>query len=180
MSSLQANNPLRYYAELRRSKPRLRRSSRLALVAPALTAFLLLFTCIELIQATQLSKSSLRNPSLTSPIVSLASSAARLGSSELVITLRSLLAQSVQPKEIRVYLPIQERERISFHILHRINVLGELLRKNAHLIHLKYVEDIGPATKFVWTIRDLLKAGQYNQPVVIVGQSLCSTFTHSH
>jgi hypothetical protein len=100
-------------------------------------------------------------------IVSLASSQHRLDR-ELPITLRSLVAQSVPPREIRLYLPEADREAFE----RRPDSEPALLHP---LVKVLFVEDVGPATKFVPVLRDLLQqadAGDgdaLDTPVIIVG-----------
>ena len=113
--------------------------------------------------------SPLRDPSLQ-PIVSLASSSARLDSWELMVTLRSLILQSIQPKQIRLYLPIQEQALFVARQNDVNDLLGTLIREHTPLIQLMFVIDIGPASKYIYAVQDLLAKGQNNQALVIVGQ----------
>lgn len=103
------------------------------------------------------------------PIVSLASSSGRLQSNELIIALNSLLQQSLRPKEIRVYLPIQDRAAFETRRRDRKSLLGQLL--NDALVRIHYVQDVGPSSKFIHVLRELLESGQVDQPVVVVGGS---------
>lgn len=81
-------------------------------------------------------------------IVSLASSLARFNL-ELPITLHSLLQQSIAPKQIHLYLPLDEKEQIQKQ-LHDKPANDQLLEAvNNPLVKLLYVEDLGPATKFI-------------------------------
>lgn len=117
----------------------------------------------------------LRTPSLRGsvlesdlPVVSLASSAARLNSNELAITLRSLLRQTVKPAQIRLYLTEDDREVFEWHKTHLKSRLSRYL--NDEKINLYYVKDVGPSTKFVYAIRELLEKGQENQSVIVLGR----------
>lgn len=105
-------------------------------------------------------------------IVSLASSAARLGSQELAITLLSLLAQRpVRASEIRIYLPLQEKQKFLDHIALQQDKLSWILSTNKDVIRLGFVDDLGPATKFIYAIYDLLRDGtRLNSPLVILGE----------
>ena len=86
-------------------------------------------------------------------IVSLTSCCHRL-TRELPLALRSLLDQTVPPREIRVYIPIQDRE--SFEIERKKLFRSE--DSNNDLIKWIYVPDRGPGTKFLYVIEDHLIA----------------------
>ena len=92
-------------------------------------------------------------------IVSLAASADRLHT-ELPVTLRSLLAQTVQPTEIRVYAPLGDRPL--FEAARRARDArghGPLTHPLAHAsVHLHFVEDAGPATKFIYVLKEFVWA----------------------
>jgi len=104
-------------------------------------------------------------PSLL-PIVSLASSSARLGSHELAITLRSLYQQSLEPAEVRLYLPLHDKAAFERRRRKGADLLARLL--NDVRLKLYYVEDIGPSTKFVYAIKEMLETGRLDQPIVVV------------
>jgi hypothetical protein len=111
-------------------------------------------------------------------IVSLASSHHRLDN-ELPVTLRSLVAQTLSPADIRVYLPeadrsiVQSRLQIPTDNAANVTTLPDVFRHP--LVSLVFTEDVGPATKFVPVLKELLErahAGQVealDQPVIIVG-----------
>jgi hypothetical protein len=118
-------------------------------------------------------------------IVSLASSQHRLDR-ELPITLRSLVTQST-PVEIRLQFPVGEREAIERRVKAapaRSSWWSETTGRSAALsdpllhplVKIRYVEDVGPATKFVPVLRDLLDqadAGHedtLNTPVIVLGE----------
>lgn len=114
-----------------------------------------------------------------SAIVSLASSHHRLDN-ELPVTLRSLVAQTISPAKIRVYLPeadrsiVQSRLQIPTDRAANVTTLPDIFRHP--LVSLVFTEDVGPATKFVPVLKELLErahAGHVealDQPVIIVGQ----------
>lgn len=111
-------------------------------------------------------------PEAIRPFVSLASTANR--THELVTTLHSLTHQSLQPREIRVFLP-QETEA-GFERFLQTRGDGRRLRAimdNHNVpIQVRFVKDIGPATKFVYAIRELLDVRDLDSPLVIVGEML--------
>lgn len=102
------------------------------------------------------------------PIITLASSAARLRWNELAVTLRSLLHQSLSPSEIRLYLTNEDREAFEWHRLHESSRLARYL--NDPKIKLHYVQDVGPSTKFMYAIKDLLDRDQGDQPLIVLGK----------
>jgi hypothetical protein len=102
------------------------------------------------------------------PVVTLASTLARAEGLELAITLRSLLRQSVPPTEIRLYLP--SNEETAFARLHSCGKPGLIPYLTDPRVRLHFVEDVGPSTKFYYTIRDLLDEGAFEQPVVVLGE----------
>jgi hypothetical protein len=126
-----------------------------------------------------------------SVIISLASSHTRLDT-ELPIAVYSLKKQTVAPKEIRIYFPESEKDvilrRARLTLLDSTNQpgadmgqqIGKDMPLSEHLLHpavkLLFTEDVGPATKFVPVIHELLSkvdAGELDkldQPVIIVGE----------
>lgn len=107
------------------------------------------------------------------PIITLASSAARLRSNELAITLRSLLHQSLSPSEIRLYLTEEDREAFEWHKLHESSRLARYLSDPRIKLH--YVHDVGPSTKYMYAIKDLLDRDQEDQPLIVLGKlAICN------
>ena len=111
------------------------------------------------------------NVNLPRPVVSLASTVGR--SNELVATLHSLAQQSLPAREIRVYLA--EDNRNAFERFVRDTPNGkklQLLMQAAQgpPIRIKYVKDVGPASKFVYAIQELLDANELDVPLVVVGE----------
>ena len=118
------------------------------------------------------------NVNLPRPVVSLASTVGR--SNELVATLHSLVQQSLAAREIRVYLA--EDNQNAFERFVRDTPNGnklQLLMQAAKgpPIRIKYVKDVGPASKFVYAIQELLDANELDVPLVIVGKRQRSTVT---
>lgn len=140
--------------------PSARRNSRaIAVLAACIALWLLSSYCTLTIRSNPSNASAL-------PIVTLASSAARLHSNELAITLRSLLSQTVEPQEIRVYLNELEKDLFAWHKAHSKSRLSRYL--NDERIGLYYVEDVGPSTKFVYAIRDMLERGKMDQAIIVL------------
>jgi len=73
-------------------------------------------------------------------------------------------------QEIRVYLPISEEASFTKRIAERYD--GGKLAKciNDPLVKLHFVEDIGPSSKFVYVMEELLQAGDIDHPVIVVGE----------
>lgn len=101
------------------------------------------------------------------PVITLASSSARLQSNELAVTLRSLLRQSFPPSEIRVYITDEDRE--TFELYASTKSCRATAYLNMDVIKLHYVPNLGPATKYLYAIQDLLLAGHLDQPLVVLG-----------
>jgi hypothetical protein len=119
-------------------------------------------------------------------IISLASSHTRLDA-ELPITVHSLTRQTVRPKEIRIYFPQSEKGDVQKRIRPLLDTyegmappVGEDRPLSEHLFHplvrFMFVEDIGPATKYVPIIRELLfrvdggELEALDQPVIVLGE----------
>jgi hypothetical protein len=156
----------------------LRRRRYLFLVLSLLSFCALWFSSFE----SDLGHSSLSGQA----IVSLASSQARLDV-ELPITVLSLTRQTVAPKEIRVYFPQGDKGDVQ----KRVGVNSTDRPLPEHLLHplvrILFAEDVGPATKFVPVIRELLsKVDAGSGPVIIVDDdhyyspSLVSTLLTAH
>lgn len=139
-----------------------------------LFAFFLIcvFTFISLLRGSS-SQSHVPNGSYESAIISLASTHHRLDD-ELPLAIRSLTHQTVAPKEIRIYMPESDRKLVKMRSSPNGEPLSSLLLHP--LVKFHFVEDVGPATKFVFVLRDLMD--QYDrgdrdaltQPVIIVGE----------
>jgi hypothetical protein len=102
----------------------------------------------------------------------MASTAARIVSHQLATTLKSLVTQSYGPDEIRVYMATDARETWESYLS---STSGSWCKKHlAGGIQVKiipyFVEDIGPATKFVYALTDLVAKGDLDRPVVILGE----------
>ncbi|KAK9895975.1 hypothetical protein P389DRAFT_143506 [Cystobasidium minutum MCA 4210] len=104
--------------------------------------------------------------SVKAPVISLASSATRLRSNELAITLRSLLHQSIKPSEIRVYVANEDRDAFQWHGSHHSSRLSRYL--NDERIQIHFVQHTGPSKKFMYAIKDMLEQGRLDQPLIIV------------
>jgi hypothetical protein len=104
-------------------------------------------------------------------IVSLASSNVRLDA-ELPIALRSLVRQHTVPAEIRVYLPLAERDAV----MARVQGNGPSLPSvfSHPRVRLLFTEDVGPATKFVPVLQELSAAHNLDHPVIVVGVFQCT------
>lgn len=101
-------------------------------------------------------------------IVTLASSAVRLQSNELAITLRSLLQQNYVPHEIRIYIPDNDKEVFEWHRNHKSSRLARYLKDETVQLH--FIEDVGPSTKFFYAIEEMLLETKYDQAIVVVGK----------
>lgn len=110
------------------------------------------------------------------PIVSLASSHHRLDQ-ELPVAIRSLTRQTATPKEIRIYMPKSDEQLVRSRYSRSTPDTKPLSSWLLHpLVEFHFVEDVGPATKFIHVLQDLMK--QYDrgdsyalsQPVIIVGE----------
>jgi len=122
------------------------------------------------------SASSVPNEPHGRAIISLASSHHRLDD-ELPVTIRSLTRQTVSPQEIRIYMPESDRELVEER--HTRSAPG-VKSLSSWLLHpsvkILFVEDFGPATKFIHVLGDLMDQhdqGDHDvldQPVIIVGK----------
>ena len=110
------------------------------------------------------------------PIVSLASSHHRLDH-ELPVAIRSLTRQTATPKEIRIYIPTSDEQLVRSRYSRSTPDAKPMSSWLLHpLVKFHFVEDVGPATKFIHVLQDLMK--QYDrgdsyalsQPVIIVGE----------
>ena len=109
-------------------------------------------------------------------IISLASSHHRLDD-ELPLAIRSLTRQTVTPKEIRIYIPESDRLLVGTRYNRSTPDVKPLSSWLLHpLVKFHFVEDVGPATKFIPVLRDLMnrydRGDSYalSQPVIIVGE----------
>jgi hypothetical protein len=109
-------------------------------------------------------------------IVSLASSHHRLDD-ELPVAIRSLTRQTVIPQEIRIYMPESDRKLVETRYTRLTSDVKPLSSWLHHsLVKILFVEDVGPATKFIPVLRTLMSQhdrGDHNaldQPVIIVGE----------
>jgi hypothetical protein len=100
--------------------------------------------------------------------MTLASYAARLRSNELAITLRSLLHQTVAPSEIRLYFTEEDKEVFNWHKTHDSSRLSRYL--DDERINLYYVKNVGPSTKFIYAIQDMLENGKQDHPLIVLGK----------
>ncbi|KZT26314.1 hypothetical protein NEOLEDRAFT_1241178 [Neolentinus lepideus HHB14362 ss-1] len=92
-------------------------------------------------------------------IVSLASSLSRLHKT-LPYTLRTLHAQSVRPKEIRIYLPEGEEQDVL-----QLRAEGGLGREfQAGNVKMYFVSDQGPGTKFLPLLTEHLSFASHSDP----------------
>ncbi|TFK55002.1 hypothetical protein OE88DRAFT_1653610 [Heliocybe sulcata] len=122
-------------------------------------------------------------------IVSLASSLSRLRKT-LPYTLRTLHAQSVRPREIRIYLPEREEQDVL-----QLRIEGSLGKEfESERVKLYFVADQGPGTKFLPLLAEHLTASHYDpsslhylsQPLIILDDdhlyspSLVSTLLLTH
>jgi hypothetical protein len=116
------------------------------------------------------------NKRFEAAIISLTSSHHRLDD-ELPLAIHSLTRQTITPKEIRIYMPESDKELVKTRYARSspdVKALSSLLRHP--LVRFHFVEDVGPATKFIPVLRDLMN--QYDrgngdaleQPVIIVGK----------
>ena len=122
------------------------------------------------------SSSRVSNELYEGTIISLASSHHRLDD-ELPVTVRSLTRQTTIPKEIRIYMPESDRKLVETRYTRSAPDVKPLSPWLLHpLVQILFVEDVGPATKFIPVLRDLMK--QYDRgdhdaldrPVIIVGE----------
>ena len=111
-----------------------------------------------------------------SAIISLASSHHRLDD-ELPVTIRSLTRQTIIPQEIRIYMPESDRRLVEMRYSRSTPDVKPLSSWLLHpLVEILFVEDVGPATKFIPILRDLMNQhGRWDhdaldQPVIIVGE----------
>ena len=118
-------------------------------IGPGLLLLGSLLLCLYLLSF--LSSSYVAGPT-PGVIVSLTSTARRV-TKMLPIAVKSLLAQTVLPAEIRVYLPIEDRGTIERALRDSI-FLREWLRHP--LVKLYFVKDLGPGTKFIYVINEFL------------------------
>ena len=106
-------------------------------------------------------------------IISLASSHHRLDD-ELPVTVRSLTRQTLIPQEIRIYMPESDRELVETRYTQSTPDVKPLSSWLLHpLVKIHFVRDVGPATKFIPVLRDLMNRGDHgalDQPVIIVGE----------
>lgn len=112
----------------------------------------------------------------TQAIISLASSSPYLDGDELPAAVESLTLQTSTPKAIHIYLP--SADKIFGGTRYRRSTTG--VRPLSALIHslveIHFVEDVGPATKFIPVLKylmDLYDRGDrraLDQPVIIVGE----------
>ena len=141
-----------------------------------LSAFFLIcvFTFVLLLRE---SSSYVPNGHYETAIISLASSHHRLDD-ELPLAIRSLTRQTVTPKEIRIYMPESDRLLVGTRYNRSTPDVKPLSSWLLHpLVKFHFVEDVGPATKFIPVLRDLMN--QYDrgdsyalsQPVIIVGET---------
>jgi len=116
------------------------------------------------------------NRRFESAIISLASSHHRLDG-ELPLAIRSLTRQTITPKEIRIYMPESDRDLVRTRYTRSSPDVKPLSSLLLHpLVKFHFVEDVGPATKFIPVLRDLMN--QYDrgdrdalvQPIIIVGE----------
>lgn len=106
------------------------------------------------------------------PILSMASTEARLVSHQLATTLKSLVSQSYRPEEIRVYLSTDARTAWESYVTSRSGswLQKHLARGKDTTVKPYFVEDIGPATKFVYVLTDLVEKEDLDRPVIILGE----------
>lgn len=125
------------------------------------------------------SSSRVSNGAYRSTIISLASSHRRLDD-ELPVAIRSLTRQTVVPQEIRIYMPESDRPLVATRYTRSTLDVKPLSSWLLHpLVKILFVEDVGPATKFIPILRDLMN--QYDrgdhdaldQPIIIVGELWC-------
>lgn len=74
----------------------------------------------------------------------------------------------MKPKEIRLYLTDEDKEVFEWHQKHVESRLSRFL--NDGQIRLFYVKDVGPSTKFVYAIRDMLEQDRANQAIIVLGR----------
>ena len=158
------------------SAPLRRGSFRRRALAPRLLSFVTIL-CISIVLLLQLRGSvnpaKGHNPATIAVsdrvIVTLASSSARLSSNELAITLHSLLCQTLPAREIRLYLPLHERDLFEASFSRSKHPLGRYVQRYSNIIKVEYRDDIGPSGKFVYAIKEMLESGQGDTPLVVVG-----------
>ncbi|GAA6028650.1 hypothetical protein JCM8097_007329 [Rhodosporidiobolus ruineniae] len=123
-------------------------STRGKLVA-GLCALLLLLQLFRTSLCPSSSPSSPHHPgALPRPLVSLTSTRQRLSTS-LPPTVWSLVRQSLPPRAVRIHLPLEQQHAFS---------LADLDPVFRHpLVELRFVEDEGPATKFLPALREALE-----------------------
>ena len=86
--------------------------------------------------------------------------------------MHSLTLQTITPKEIRIYMPDFHREHLRTRYMRSVP-LSALVHS---LIEFHLVEDVGPTTKFIPVLRDLMDRydqgdrAALDQPVIIVGE----------
>lgn len=109
-------------------------------------------------------------------IISLASSHHRLDD-ELPVTIRSLTRQTIIPKEIRIYMPDSDKGLVETRYTRLAPDVKPLSPWLLHpLVQIIFVEDVGPATKFIPVLQDLMRQHDrgdrdaLDQPIIIVGE----------
>ena len=135
------------------------------------------FTCVLfLFSLLKGSSSRVSNKLHEGAIISLASSHHRLDD-ELPVTIRSLTRQTTIPREIRIYMSESDRKLVETRYTRSapdVKPLSPWLRHP--LVEIVFVEDVGPATKFIPVLRDLMNQhdrgdhGALDQPIIIVGE----------
>ncbi|KAL0959805.1 hypothetical protein HGRIS_011486 [Hohenbuehelia grisea] len=106
-------------------------------------------------------------------IISLASSHHRLDN-ELPVAIRSLTRQAASPREIRVYFPESDKAAVQARLSSTPGSEPLSAWLLHHLVKMHFVQDVGPATKFVPVLTDMMDkhdAGDrdaLDQPLIIV------------
>jgi len=104
--------------------------------------------------------------SLPRPVVTLASTKLRV-SRELPYTLRSLLSQSLQPQAIWVHVPREDRDAFEERVAQLPGASRALFADPR--VSIRYVKDVGPATKLIPALSTLLESPQnLTTPLVVL------------
>ncbi|KZW01239.1 hypothetical protein EXIGLDRAFT_718983 [Exidia glandulosa HHB12029] len=103
--------------------------------------------------------------SLESPVVTLASTKYRV-SHELPGALRSLLHQSLPPRQILIHVPVDDQEAFNS----AVSALPSPLRRmfDHPNVAVRFTPDLGPATKLIPALSAMLDAREYATPLVVL------------
>ncbi|EJD34908.1 hypothetical protein AURDEDRAFT_117525 [Auricularia subglabra TFB-10046 SS5] len=103
--------------------------------------------------------------SLPRPVVTLATTKLR-ASHELPTALRSLLHQSLTPREIQIHVPQEEKAAFEEELRLLPFPLRQLFTHPS--VRIRFGEDLGPGTKLIPALAGMLEAHDYTTPLVVL------------